>query len=43
MYVKEAIFCGHSILTEVAFLTQMSSGNLSLKNAVGYDKLLFHE
>jgi len=36
--------CGHSILTEGVFVTQLPSnvGDLSLTNCVGFDKLLFY-
>jgi len=37
-------FCGHNILTEGVFVTQLSSNvGISLTDCVGYGKLLFHE
>jgi hypothetical protein len=38
------MFCGHNILTENVFVTQLSSNaGIGLKNCVGYDKSLLHE
>ena len=41
----QAIFCGHNILAEGVFVTQLSGdvGNLSLTICVGYYRLPFHE
>jgi hypothetical protein len=45
-YKYKQVFCGHNILTEGVFVTQLSSNagiSLCLKNCVSYDILLFHE
>jgi hypothetical protein len=40
---KWQFFCGHNILTERVFLTQVSGNAQSqFDNCVGYDKLLSH-
>ena len=42
--VRSSFFCGHNILTDGVFVTQLSSNvGISLTDCVGYDKLLFHE
>jgi hypothetical protein len=43
-YKGKQFFCGHNILTEGVFVTQLSSNvGICLTNYVGYDKLPFHE
>ena len=43
-YKNQQFFCGHNILTEGLFVTELSRcRNLSWTNCVGYDKMPFHE
>jgi hypothetical protein len=43
-YKEKQIFCGHNILTQGVFVTQLpSDAGICLMNCVGYGTLPFHE